>query len=237
MIKTQKVYFTEHIKRTLTIESFRFQSEEKFDFIPGQFLQILFDPDNLQNHVLNKYLSFSSSPTHNYIEITKRLSQSPFSQKLKTLQPTDGIVVRASFGQCFFNEAYKKILFLIGGIGITPVMSILEYVIEKKISSDIALFYSNRTEDDIAFKNELDIWQNRYKNIQVFYMITDNIPNDPKYIKGCITAELLREKISDFNERKIFIYGPPKMVEAMNKMVLDLGCANRNIFFENFVGY
>ena len=69
--------------------------------------------------------------------------------------------------QIFFSplshNMYEKIAFLIGGIGITPVISIIEHICDKKLSTDVALLYSNRNEDEIAFKKELHNWQSQNK--------------------------------------------------------------------------
>ena len=120
----------QRIPRVSTIESFRFLLPEKISFIPGQFLEVVFAEANRENRQLNKYLSFSSSPTKEYIEVTKRLSNSPFSQRLKNLKIGDEVLIRAPLGSCVFKDDYKKIGFLIGGIGITPVISILDYIID-----------------------------------------------------------------------------------------------------------
>ena len=99
-MKTVRGKLVERIKRTPSIESFRFLLEEKVDFIPGQFLQVIFDENDLNNRELNKYLSFSSSPAKGYIEVTKRLSQSQFSEKLRGLQYGTKVLFKAPMGKC-----------------------------------------------------------------------------------------------------------------------------------------
>lgn len=232
-----KARLIERIKRTQTIESFRFSPKEKIEFIPGQFLQIIFDTDNQDNRELNKYLSFSCPPTKEYIEVTKRLSDSSFSQSLKSLKINDEILLKAPLGNCIFKESYQKIGFLIGGIGITPVISILEYIVDKNLNTDVILLYSNRTEQDIAFKKELDSWQDMNKNIKVFYTVSESPPKDSSCIFGRIDKDLLIAKTKDYRERIFFIFGPPKMVEAMNALCLGAGCNKENIKTENFIGY
>src|SRR3989338_4450330 len=184
MAKIYRASLIERIKRTADIESFRFSPEEKLDFTPGQFTRVIFDPRDLNNKELNKYLSFSSSPLKSYFELTKRLSESKFSQKMKNLKTGDSILFNGPLGSCTFKEEYKKIAFLIGGIGITPVISIIEYLIDKKLDTDVKLFYSNRTEKDIAFKKELDSWAGSNKNITLNYLITDCEPQDEQCIFG-----------------------------------------------------
>jgi len=233
----QKVKLIEVIMRTPSIKSFRFLPEEKINFIPGQFLQIIFDPINQSNKELNKYLSFSSSPTKDYIEVTKRLSESRFSEALKNLKINDQVFINASLGSCIFKEEYKKIGFLIGGIGITPVISIIEYIIDKKLDTDVNLIYSNRTKEEIAFKEELDKWQNSNKNIKITYIITDNVAKDKNFIYGRINQDLIKEQMPDLNLRTLFIFGPPQMVKAMQDISLSIGIDKKNLKVENFIGY
>ncbi|MFC1709034.1 FAD-dependent oxidoreductase [Candidatus Omnitrophota bacterium] len=229
--------FIQRIKRTRNIESFRFSLDKKVNFIPGQFLQVIFDEDTSSNKELNKYLSFSSSPAKDYIEVTKRLSESQFSQKLKDLKIGDEVSLKAPFGNCVYKDEYKKIGFLIGGIGITPVISIIEYIVDKKLDTDVLLLYSNKTEEDIAFKKELDSWRSVNSNIKAFYTITECEPADKNCIAGRIDKNLFINKIKDYCERMFFIFGPPRMVGAMQNLCLETGCSKDCVKAENFVGY
>ena len=232
-----RVSLSERIKRTQTVESFRFCAKEKINFVPGQFLQLIFDEENRDNKELNKYLSFSSLPSKNYLEVTKRISDSNFSQRLKNLKIGDELLLKAPLGNCVFNPEYEKIGFLIGGIGITPVISIIGYIVDEKLNTDAILLYSNRREEDIAFKGELDHWRSVNYNIKVIYTVTDCPPKDSRCIFGRINKELISQNAPDFRERIFFIFGPPKMVNAMNNLCLELGCPKENIKTESFIGY
>ncbi len=225
------------IARTASIESFRFVPQEKFDFLPGQFVQFLFDEANSGNKELNKYLSLSSSPTQGYIEVTKRLSDSLFSQKLKGLGISDTVKLNAPLGTCVFKEEYEKIGFLIGGIGITPVISIIGYIVDNHLPTDVCLVYSNRSEEEIAFKQKLDQWRNVNLNIKVSFVVTECLPKDNTCIFGRIDKDLIKGRMCDITERVIFIFGPPRMVEAMNAISLEHGLKPEQIKKENFIGY
>lgn len=227
----------ERIKRTPTIESFRFILEKKAEFIPGQFLRIIFDEQNKDSKELNKYLSFSSSPVKDYIEVTKRISESKFSFRLSGLKINDNVLFNASLGKAVFKDSYNKIGFLIGGIGITPVISILEYIIDKKLKTNVTLFYSNRAVEEIAFRQELDFWRKINEDIKVFYLITDSKTEDKDCILGLIDKDIVLEKMSDITERVVFTFGPPGMVEVMKNLCLQAGCKRENLKSESFIGY
>lgn len=237
MAKKVKGKLIARIKRSHSIESFRFIFQERIDFFPGQFARVIFNEEDLQDKELNKYLSFSSSPTKNYIELTKRLSGSRFSQSLDRLSPKDEVLFDFSLGSCVFKEEYKRIGFLIGGIGITPVISIIEYIMDRRLETNVVVFYSNRTEEDITFKKELDNWQAINKNISVVYFVTDYLPLNKQYILGMIDKDSVLRKVGADEERIFFIFGPPPMVEAMKMICLDIGYKGGNIKTEKFIGY
>jgi glycine betaine catabolism B len=236
-MKLLQAVFTARIKRTSTVESFRFQLEEKLDFEPGQFLKIIFDQNDLNNKKLNKYLSFSASPEKDYVEVTKRLSESDFSNLLKSLNPGDKIMIQGPMGNCVFKDDYAKIGFLVGGIGITPVISIFEYIVSRKLNTDIILMYSNRQESEIAFRPELDNWKKALSSLNIVYTLTDCLPEDQVCIHGQIDGKLIQERIKDIKLRRLFIYGPPAMVAAMKKICIDCGSSQDLILAENFIGY
>lgn len=236
-MKLYKAKLQQRIQKTPTVKSYRFIPEGKLDFIPGQFLKLIFDENNPNNPELNKYLSFSSSPTKEYIEVTKRISDSKFSHRLKSLKLNEQVLLQAPLGNSVFKDEYKKIGFLIGGIGITPVISIIEYIINQKLNTDIMLFYSNRIEEEIAFKPELDLWQSNNYNIKVFYILTDCPPKDFNCLFGRIDKELVLRNVVDLKERIFFIFGPPQMVDSMSNICLSLDCGKEKIITEKFIGY
>jgi glycine betaine catabolism B len=236
-MKEARARFIERIERTPSVVSFRFSLAEGLEFTPGQFSQLVFDEKDKNNKELNKYLSFSCAPGKGYIEVTKRLSASAFSQCLRALKTGDELLFKTPLGACVFQEQYKKIAFLIGGIGITPVISILEYIMDKNLGTDVCLAYSNRSEEEIAFKKELDGWRSINGNIKVSYLVSDCQPKDSSCMFGRIDENLLKEHICDMQERVIFIFGPNKMVEAMNNLCLEVGCVKERIKTESFAGY
>lgn len=219
------------------MESFRFSSPEALSFSPGQFLRLVFDEANKGNTDLNKYLSFSSAPGKGYVEVTKRLSASAFSGRLAGLKVHDQVLIDAPFGNCVFRDDYKKIGFLIGGIGITPVVSMIEYITEKELGTDACLVYSNRTDEDIAFKPELDCWMKKNDALKVHYVVTECQPKDKTCIFGTINKDLVRERMCDPQERTMFIFGPPQMAEAMKGLAGEVGVSEANIKTESFIGY
>lgn len=232
-----KAKVLERITRTATVESFRFAPERRVAFLPGQFMQVMFDPANPANRDLNKYLSLSCAPEKDYIEVTKRLSDSLFSSRLRALAPGDEVTLRAPLGQCVFKDEYAKIAFVTGGIGITPAISIIEHIMLRGLPTDVLLFYSNRTEEETAFRKELDAWRAANSRLRIFYTVTDCEPKDKSCVFGRIDKCMLEKDLPDYADRVIFVFGPPKMVEVLRGCCQEIGCAVDKIKWENFVGY
>lgn len=233
-MQESKVIFIEKIQRTSNVFSFRFKPEVKLNFIAGQFMQIIFDEKDTKNKELNKYLSLSCSPSKDYIEVTKKISESKFSKKLDSLTKGDTFMIKGPLGKCIYDNNLSKIGFLAGGIGITPVISILEYVVENNFNPDISLIYSNWTENDIAFKKELDAWT-KSNNIKIIHVLNEG--DESKYKIGFITDEIITKTVPDYKERNWFILGPPKMVETMQTIYEKIGMPKEKIKIESFMGY
>jgi len=223
------------IPRTHDVKSFRFQTNGRVDFKPGQFLQASIKIGQVQE---SRYLSISNSPTENgYIEFTKKITESGFSQTLDRLKPQDSVKIKYPFGAFTFEGEYKKIAFLSGGIGITPIRSITKYIVDKKLDTDIALIYANRSIKDIAFRDDFDQMQQAYPKLRVVHILSQPDAGWQGKI-GRIDEKIIRQEIPDYTERKFYICGPPAMVEAMKRILLDeLNLFKDNIITENFSGY
>lgn len=224
---------TEIIDRTHDVKSIRFKVAHKGSFKPGQYFYVTLDG----NKDLKHHLSISNSPTEmGFLEFTKKLTGSDFSERMKTLKAGDKADLKYPYGNFVYTGEPKKIAFLSGGIGITPIRSIVKYAYDRKLDSDIALIYGNRTEADIAFKEELDAIASEYKGFKICHILSEE--DSPHYRSGLITEDVVKAEIPDYQERKFFICGPPKMVEAMQDVLLDrLGLDEKMVITENFSGY
>ncbi|MFH1239176.1 MAG: FAD-dependent oxidoreductase [bacterium] len=223
------------IQRTHDVKSFRFKLKENADFKAGQFFCLYI---NISGKEAAKYFSFSNSPTEKgYLEFTKRITGSEFSDALNKLKTGDVVRIKMPYGNFTFNGEYKKIAFLSGGIGITPIRSICKYAIDKQLDTDIVLLYGNRTAADIIFKEDFELMQQAHRLLKIVHVLS-TAGEDWKGRRGHINYQIIKEKIPDYSERKFYICGPPAMVEAMKKILLEeLTLSKENVITENFTGY
>jgi len=229
-----ETYVKEIMPRTYNIKSFRFSRPETLSYKPGQFLFVAIKADGKE---LSKHFSISSSPTEKgHIEFTKKLSESEFSTALKALKKGDWARIDAPYGTFTFEGEHEKIGLLGGGIGITPLRSICRYCTDKRLDTKVTLLYGNRSESDIAFKEELETMQGQNANLKVVFTL--NEPSSRwKGATGIIDAELVKKEIPDYEETVFYTCGPPMMVEAMEKLVEKLGLPKTQLNREYFTGY
>jgi ferredoxin-NADP reductase len=223
----------ETIQRTSDIKSIRFEKPPRFNYFAGQYIFITLGDSSEQ---MTKHFTLSSSPTEDFLEITKRLTGHPFANTLANLNPGDKVSIMGAFGDFTFQGEYDKVGMLSGGIGITPLRSMIKFSIDRKLSSDIILLYSNRFENDIAFREELEDVQAKNPNIKVIETITK--PEiDWKEVSGRIDAEMIKKFVPDYLERTFYTSGLQNMVDAMVSLLKELEVPEEQIKQEYFPGY
>jgi glycine betaine catabolism B len=221
------------IQRTNDAKSIRFKKPEGFDYLPGQWISVTLDPGDDRK---TKPLSLSSSPTDNFLEITKRLTGHVFSNAIDALRVGDKALLRGPNGKFTFQGEYNKVCMLSAGIGITPLHSMIRYSTDKSLKTDIILLYSNRYIDKIPFKDDLDGMQRRNKNLSV--MITITAPSQNwNGLKGRISREMIEKVVTDYSERVFYTSGPSPMVDAMKAVLKEMGIPETQIKQEYFTGY
>ncbi len=224
----------ETIPRANDIASFRFKRPSELAYKAGQYMLVTLTVNGKES--MHPF-SFSSSPTEEgFIEFTKKFTDSDYSKALKMLKPGDLVKIDAPYGQFTFTGEYPKICMLAGGIGITPFWSICKYCTDKKIEASIIVLYGSRSEADIAFYKELNALQAKSPHVSVFYVLTQPSSNW-KGLTGIINADLIKKQVADYKERVLYACGPPAMVEAMKKVISDLGLPITQLKIEALSGH
>lgn len=222
------------IKRTNDVKSFRFRRPEGFDYKPGQYILVSLE---VEGKVITKAFSLSSSPTEkDHIEFTKKLTGHPFSNVLDNMKIGDSAVISGPFGKMTFEVEYAKVALLSGGIGITPMISICRYCTDLHLDADIVLIYSNKTENDLAFREELDEMMHNNNNLKVVYTLT----RASESWTGCrerICENMVIREIPDYRERHFLICGPPEMVRSMEEMLALMNIPKDMVKKEALAGY
>jgi ferredoxin-NADP reductase len=224
----------EIILRTADVTSYRFARPPELSYKPGQYFFVTIKQGDKE---LTHHFSFSSSPTEKeYFEFTKKLTDHEYSMALKAVKVGDWARIDAPYGQFTFEGEYPKIALLAGGIGITPFVSMCKYAADKHLNSKITLFYGCRTENDLAFKQELENMQEENKNLKIVFIVME-ATSQWKGATGVITADMIKKELPDYLENVFYVCGPPPMVTVMEKLVASIGLQKEQLKLEYFTGY
>src|SRR6266536_3596988 len=195
-----------------------------FTYLPGQFITVALAPDN---QPVKRSYTIASSPTqHDYVEITVKHENEGIVSGFLHNHVKEGDLLDFSGPSGFFTftgRECKCILLIGGGVGITPLMSVLRYLTDRSWPGDIFLLYCIKTPRDIIFREELDYLQRRNPNLRVVITVSRPEGTDWKGPIGRITKELIVQTVPDVASRYVHICGPVSMMEVAKKMLIELG--------------
>lgn len=210
-------------------------NKQKFDFSPGQYAAISFVKKGRPS--VARCFSIVSSPMQdNLLQFSMR-TRGRFTSALAKIQVGDEVRVRGPYGGFVFDpKRGSDSIFIAGGIGITPFMSMLRYATDIRSLRRISLVYGVQSQDDIPFHAELDSLLRENANIDVTYVVGDG-PTDTitsgHVVTGRISPVLLKEKLAG-TSKTIFICGPPPLMNAMVTALSDEGVPHDRIITEAF---
>jgi len=219
----------EYIVKILSIEQvthdvkrFRIEKPEGYSFIPGQATEVSINTPELKNE--KRPFTFTCQNSDPYLEFTIKIypSHHGVTNELGKLNPGAELIVRDVWGAISYKG---KGLFIAGGAGITPFISIFRNLSTKNEISGNILIFANKTKADIILEHELrEMLGNSFINI-----LSDE--KDNRYFYGIISENFLKATISDFN-KKFYICGPPPMMDAVLKQLTNLGVGENSITLE-----
>jgi glycine betaine catabolism B len=208
-----------------------------FTHRPGQYLNISLE---IEGQRVNRSYTIASAPTHrDYCEITvKKAGDGWASPHLhETLGVGDTVKVSAPAGRFVFDgEGSARVLFLAGGVGITPLMAMVRTLTDRRWRGRIDLVYSAKTEGDIVFRHELDDLAGRFPDLHLYVTLTRE-PEKSAWTggRGPITQELLRGVVPDLRSVPIYLCGPAPMMASVKTRLMELGSPAANLHVEAFV--
>lgn len=219
---------------------FYFQKPANFSFSPGQYVRVTLDIQNPDERGNSHFFSLAISPSAKEIRIVTRIVQSTFKKTLAALTQGNLVQFFGPVGRFTFDETTPRPhVLLAGGIGITPFLSMVPYVVEKKLTIPITLFVSFSTVEDAIYYEELSQLSKKSKMIQIIYTITQPENSIKQWTgeTGRISKELIEKYVQNYSNSLFMIAGPPAMVSAMEELVKSMGVAVEQIRKESFSGY
>jgi len=225
---------------TADVKTFRLMPPEggpvPFCFAPGQFLTVSVEEDGRR---LSRSYTIASPPTRSaYVELTvKREANGAVSRHLHDqVRPGDELDLVGPAGAFTFagDGAEDGVVLIAGGVGITPMMSIVRALTDRCWPGDIHLIYGARSTRDFLFRDELEHLQLRHANLQVVATMRRAEGTAWMGPEGVVTKELIEHSVPDIARRRVHLCGPPPMMAAVRAALAELGVPAEAVRTEAF---
>lgn len=200
------------------------EKPESFSFSPGQAVDVSLTLAGWEKEL--RPFTFTSLPSDDHLEffIKTYPDHKGVTEQIARLQKDDKLEIGDVFGDIQYNG---EGIFIAGGAGITPFISILKHLEKKSLVGNNKLIFANKTSGDIIHKEFFD---------QLLGKNFINVLSEEKvdgYEHGYITKDLLKSHIQNA-ETKFYLCGPPPMMDAVLKQLGELNIAEGNIVKEAF---
>jgi ferredoxin-NADP reductase/DMSO/TMAO reductase YedYZ heme-binding membrane subunit len=223
---------------TPDVKTFRFVSPDggplPFEHIAGQYINLHLTIDGKR---VNRSYTIASSPTrHAYCEISVKKAAYGSKWLHENWQEGQRVKVSAPAGKFYFagHEADRVVL-IAGGIGITPMMSVVRCMTDRGWRGELYLLFSVRKVSDVVFKDELAYLQARFPNLKVKITITADPDAAWDGSRGPITRDMIAGFVPDLKTGPVMLCGPDPMMTAMRKQLVEMGIPDGQIHQEAFI--
>jgi len=236
----EKLILTFKEQKQLTPSSFEFiftpNSVQHFE--PGQYLEIQVPSKKDDFRGSRRSFSITSAPGEKTIRLGVKFYEPSSTLKRALRELKKGSVIQSTGISGDFTlpkDRLKPLVYIAGGIGITPFMSHLQYLKRQKEVRDIVLFYAVSSVDEIAYQDILI-----KSGIRVFIVTKSNktltLPDNWTHVNAqYLTKELFVKHVADIADRMAFISGPPAMIDGAKKQLKELQL--KHIKTDYFIGY
>lgn len=219
--------------------AFYWEVPEEFTFKAGQFANFtLIDPPETDDEGNSRAFSFINSPNEKEMVITTRIRNSAYKKNLKELKEGTEVKFSGPYGGFTLHKTESTpAVFVIGGIGVTPVRSMIAHALSEGTNHQITLFYSNKTPQDAPFLEEFEQLAKEHDNFTFIPVMTRTSKDEWDGEGGHIDKEMLNRHMKDIEKPIYYLSGPADMVQSMEEVLIDAGANEDNIRMEEFSGY
>lgn len=216
-----------------TIE-YTFMPDRALTYTPGQYLEWTLPHEDVDERGIRRYFTISSAPGEKELSFAVRHNekQSTWKQELENITPNDTLYATQCAGDFVLRDA-PHYIWIAGGIGITPFISMIRNAEKSNATIPATLFYCNKTKDDIAFLEEI---ANAKKHGVTVVHVLDTKTSDMDHEIGFITEDMIGKYIPKWNTAIIYISGSSGMVDAYKKLLQDMKVPHKQIVTDYFPG-
>jgi predicted ferric reductase len=204
-----------------------------FAYVPGQFAVVSFRSSHISSEP--HPFTLSSTPSRNErLQFTIRAS-GDWTRQVQNLQPGDRALIQGPFGRFghLFTKPNRELIMIAGGIGITPMLSMLRFMADDGDPRPITLIWSNRSRQHAVFDDEMDDLAAKLTGLRRIPIFT--IRSQTEKASGRINRKLLEKSLMGCSRGSaIFLCGPPQMMKRVKTDLKILGFPARAIYTEAF---
>lgn len=218
--------------------AFYFEKPDGFEFRAGQFADYtLINPADTDEEGNIRGFSYVNAPHEEYIVFATRMRDTAFKRTISKLEVGDELKMDGPYGGFTLHKTESTpAVFLIGGIGVTPIRSMIADATHNKINQSLILLHSNKTLADAPFAKYFQSLASENPNFTYVPVSSDKSTGGAGET-GYIDAEMVRRYVSDIKAPIYYLSGPAGMVKAMRELLISLEVNEDNIRTEEFSGY
>ena len=220
------------------VYEFAFATNKALSYKPGQYLEWTLAHGSADSRSVRRYFTLASSPTEPDIKLGVRFNKPPstFKKAMLSLREGQSIVASQLAGDFVLsNNPKKKLVFIAGGIGVTPFRSMIQYLLDKQEKRPITMLYYNKTPADVVYADIFDRAE-RELGIKTIYTFTDDNTINPRTLP-IFDVRTIAQEVPDYMERTFYISGPQGLVASFRNMLLGMGISRTNIKTDYFPGF
>jgi glycine betaine catabolism B len=215
-----------------------FKPDHRFKFLPGQYMEWTLAGVPYDSRGNRRTFTIASSPTEEEVHLGVKFYEpaSTYKATLDRLEPGDVVYASQLAGNFTLkgNED-KKLVFIAGGIGITPFRSMIKYVTDMETPVNITLLYVVNDAREFAYVKEIQ--EAAKVGVKVIPVVTDLSYKRSGVVTAKVSADLLRQLVPDYSDRVFYISGPNAMVDATKSYLHSMGVYGPHIITDHFSGY
>lgn len=203
---------------------------------PGQYLEWTLPHAKPDLRSIRRYFTIVSEPQHETLSFAVRHvpKQSTFKEALERLQPGALMYATQRAGDFLLQTNSPHHVWIAGGIGITPFISMTRDLRARSERISATLFNCNKTEGDIIFSDELS--HAGVAGVNVVNVLVEKPVASVDHELGFLTAEIIQKRVSQWKVATYYISGPPGLVDAYKKLLRGMGIPKRRIITDYFPG-
>lgn len=221
---------------------FVFRTDKQLVYRPGQYMEWTLPHSHIDNRGNRRYFTLASSPTEQTLRLGVKFYEPSSSYKQALIDmttTTDMIAAQVSGDFVLPRNAKTKLVFIAGGIGVTPFRSMVKYLLDSHEQRDIVMLYAANSPQDIAYKDVFDQAQ------QELGMVTTYVIAEPEHAQsvqpnlraGRVDVNVISDLVPEYRGRTYYISGSHQMVVSIQAALAQLGVPKRHIKVDYFPGY